>query len=417
MGGGPVRPYDVIVLGLGGMGSATLFHLARRGLRVLGLERFDLVHEYGSSHGLTRLAYWEHPTYVALLRRSYELWRELESGAGEQLLYITGSVDAGPPGSSIFQGALKSSELHGLPHQVMDGAELHRRFPGYGLPRTMQCLCQPDGGFLLPERCNVAHVTQALTRGAEVHCREPVLEWGIAGGHAWVRTDRARYEAGRLVICAGPWASKLVPELAQLAIPERQVVAWLQPIQPQHFAMGAFPVFNLEVEEGRYYGFPSFLVPGFKFGKYHHLGEQVDADTADREPHPKDEELLRAFAQRYFPDGAGPTLMLKGCLFTNSPDRHFILDLHPEHPEVAIAAGFSGHGYKFCSVVGEIMADLAQRGETGHDIGFSDWGGLGQSRVASRESRAKKTPHPARSEGPTHHASETGRVGPSLRSG
>jgi sarcosine oxidase len=134
--------------------------------------------------------------------------------------------------------------------------------------------------------------------------------------------------------------------------------------------MGAFPVFNLEVEEGRYYGFPSFLVPGFKFGKYHHLGEQVDPDTVDREPQPKDEELLRAFAQRYFPEGAGPTLMLKGCLFTNSPDRHFILDLHPEHPEVAIAAGFSGHGYKFCSVVGEIMADLAERGETGHDIEF-----------------------------------------------
>jgi sarcosine oxidase len=365
--------YDVIVLGLGGMGSATLFHLAQRGLRVLGLERFDLVHEYGSSHGLTRiirLAYWEHPTYVALLRRSYELWRELERGAGEQLLYITGSVDAGPPGSSIFQGALKSSDLHGLPHEVLDGAELHRRFPGYGLPRTMQCLYQPDGGFLLPERCNVAHVAQALARGAEVHCREPVLEWGVTGDHVWVRTDRTRYEAGKLVICAGPWASKLVPELVELAIPERQVLAWLQPLQPEHFEMSVFPVFNLEVEDGRYYGFPSFLVPGFKFGKYHHLGENVDPDTVDREPRAEDEELLRSFARCYFPEGAGPTLMLKGCLFTNSPDRHFILDLHPEHPEVAIAAGFSGHGYKFCGVVGEIMADLAERGESRHDIEF-----------------------------------------------
>jgi sarcosine oxidase len=382
-----IRPYDVIVLGLGGMGSATLFHLAGRGLRVLGLERYDLVHEYGSSHGLTRiirLAYWEHPTYVALLRRSYELWRELESGAGEQLLYITGSVDAGPPGSRIFQGALESSKLHGLPHEVMDGTELHRRFPGYGLPREMQCLYQPDGGFLLPERCNVAHVAQALSLGAEVHCREPVLEWGAAGGSVWVRTSKARYEAGRLVICAGPWAEKLVPELRSLAVPERQVLAWLQPYWPEYFQPAAFPVFNLEVEEGRYYGLPSFLVPGFKFGKYHHLGEQVDADAVDREPQPKDEELLRAFAQRYFPDGAGSTLMLKACLFTNSPDRHFILDLHPEHPEVAIAAGFSGHGYKFCSVVGEIMADLAQRGEARHDIGFFGLkrfgGGLG-SRV------------------------------------
>jgi sarcosine oxidase len=367
------KPYGVIVLGLGGMGSATLFHLARRGLRVLGLERYDLLHEHGSSHGLTRiirLAYWEHPTYVALLRRSYELWRELENLSAEQLLYITGSVDAGPPGSSVFKGALKSSELHRLPHEVMDGGELHQRFPGYRLPREMQCLYQPDGGFLLPERCNVAHVAGAQAAGAETHFREPVLEWGAGEGRVWVRTSRGRYEAGRLVICAGPWAAKLIPELTGLAVAERQVLAWLQPGQPRLFELGAFPVFNLEVEEGRYYGFPSFLVPGFKFGKYHHRGEVVDPDAVSREPDEDDEALLRAFARRYFPEGAGATLMLKSCLFTNSPDRHFILDLHPDHPEVAIAAGFSGHGYKFCSVVGEIMADLAEKGETRHDIGF-----------------------------------------------
>jgi sarcosine oxidase len=368
-----VSAYDVIVLGLGGMGSATLFHLARRGLRVLGLERFDLVHEHGSSHGLTRiirLAYWEHLTYVALLRRAYQLWRELENLSGESLLHITGSVDAGPEGDSVFEGALRSSELHGLPHEVMDGAELHRRFPGYRLPRETRCLYQPEGGFLLPERCNVAHVVLAQTHGAEVHCREPVLEWDASGGRAWVRTTRGHYEAGRLVICAGPWASKLIPELGGLAVPERQVLAWLQPARPEYFRPDAFPVFNLEVEEGRYYGFPSFLVPGFKFGKYHHRGEVVDPDAANPEPEPEDEDLLRAFALRYFPDGAGPTMMLKACLFTNSPDRHFILDRHADHPEVVIAAGFSGHGYKFCSVIGEIMADLAQDGQARHDIEF-----------------------------------------------
>ncbi len=266
------------------MGSATLFHLARRGLRVLGLERYDLLHEHGSSHGLTRiirLAYWEHPTYVALLRRSYELWRELEGLAGEQLLYITGSIDAGPASGMVFQGALNSSRLHDLPHEVMNGTELHRRFPGYRLPAELQCLYQPDGGFLLPERCNVAHVAGAQADGAEAHFREPVLEWGAGGGKAWVRTARGRYEAGRLVICAGPWAAKLIPELNRLAVAERQVLAWLQPTRPQLFQLGAFPVFNLEVEEGRYYGFPSFLVPGFKFGKYHHRGEVVDPDTSE----------------------------------------------------------------------------------------------------------------------------------------
>jgi sarcosine oxidase len=363
--------YDAIVLGVGGMGSATLFHLARRGLRVLGLERFDLVHEYGSSHGLTRiirLAYSEHPSYVGLLQRAYQLWRELESLAGERLLYITGSVDAGPADGSIFPGSLRSSELHGLAHEVMGGDELRRRFPGYRLPRETRCLYQPDGGFLLPERCNVAHVALAMARGAEVRCREPVIEWGAGGGRVWVRTSRGRYEAGRLVISAGPWASKLVPDLAGLAVPERQVLAWLQPLRPEYFEPGAFPVFNLEVEEGRYYGLPSFLVPGFKFGRYHHLGEVVDPDAMDREPRPDDEELLRAFARRYFPDGAGATVMLKACLFTNSPDSHFILDRHPDHPEVSIAAGFSGHGYKFCSVVGEVMADLVQRDGTEHHI-------------------------------------------------
>ena len=365
--------YDAIVLGLGGMGSATLFHLARRGLRVLGLERFDLVHEYGSSHGLTRiirLAYWEHPTYVALLRRAYELWRELETLQGERLLHITGSVDAGPEGGPVFGGALKSSELHGLEHEVVDGDELHRRYPGYRLPKAFKCLIQPDGGFLLPERCDVAHVEQAMALGAEVHCREQVLDWRVGGGRVSLRTSRGQYEAGRLVVCAGPWASKLVPELNGLAVPERQVLAWLQPSRPDLFRPNVFPVFNLEVEEGRYYGFPSFLIPGFKFGRYHHRGENVDPDAVNREPEPADEELLRMFARRYFPEGAGPTLMLKACMFTNTPDRHFILDRHPSHPEVAIAAGFSGHGYKFCSVIGEVMADLVQDRRGGQDIGF-----------------------------------------------
>ena len=375
--------YDAIVLGLGGMGSATLFHLARRGLRVLGVERFDLVHEYGSSHGLTRiirLAYWEHPTYVALLRRAYELWRELESLAGEQLLHITGSVDAGPEGGAIFEGALASSRLHGLAHEVMDGDELHRRYPGYRLPKEIRCLYQPDGGFLLPERCNVAHVEQALALGAEVRCREEVLDWKANGGRVRVRTSRGIYEAGRLVVCAGPWASKLLPELAGLAVPERQVLAWLQPTRPDRFRPAAFPVFNLEVEEGRFYGFPSFLIPGFKFGKYHHRGENVDPDTVNRSPEPEDEELLRAFARRYFPEGEGPTLMLKACMFTNTPDRHFILDRHPAHPEISIAAGFSGHGYKFCSVIGEVMANLVQDERARHDIEFFRLGRFGGGR-------------------------------------
>jgi sarcosine oxidase len=363
--------FDAIVLGVGGMGSATVFHLARRGLHVLGLERYDVLHPFGSSHGLNRiirLAYSEHPSYVPLLRRAYELWHELEELDERQLLFTTGNLEGGLPDGDVVAGAVHAAELHGLPHEVLTGDEVGRRWPAYNLPSDHRVLFQPDGGFLASEECIVSHVRQALGRGAEIHWREAVGSWEPIQDGVAVQTDRARYEADRLVVCAGSWAGKLVPELRALAVPERQVLAWLQPIRPKLFALGAFPVFYFQVEEGKYYGFPEWGIPGFKFGRYHHFEEQVDPDQMDREPNAKDEEILREFARRYFPDGEGPTVALKACLFTNTPDEHFILDLHPEHPQVAIAAGFSGHGYKFCSVVGEIMADLTTSGRTGHDI-------------------------------------------------
>jgi sarcosine oxidase len=355
------------------MGSATLFHLAGRGSRVLGLERFDILHPFGSSHGLTRiirLAYSEHPSYVPLLLRAYELWHELEELDGRKLLYTTGNLEGGLPDGDVFEGAVRSAEIHGLVHEILTAEEVGRRWPAYRLPPELRLLYQPQGGFLASEDCIVSHVRQALARGAEIHWREQVLDWGTHVDSVWVRTDRARYEAGRLVITAGSWAAKLVSELAPLAVPERQVLAWLQPTRPELFALGAFPVFVLQVEEGLYYGFPEWGVPGFKFGRYHHLVERVDPDSMDREPNRRDEQILRDFARRYFPDGEGPTVALKACLFTNTPDEHFILDVHPIHPQVALAAGFSGHGFKFCSVVGEIMADLSQRGETKHDLGL-----------------------------------------------
>jgi sarcosine oxidase len=365
------RTFDVIVLGVGGMGSAAVYQLARRGRRVLGLERYDIPHAMGSSHGLTRiirLAYYEHPSYVPLLRRSCALWRELERGFGERLLHITASIDAGPPDSRCFAGSLESCRLHGLEHEVLGGREVNRRFPGYNLPAAHQAVLQPDGGFLLSERCIVAHVLAAQAAGAEVRARERVLGWEPRSGGVRVETERGRYEAERLVVTAGPWAGAMVPRLRELAVPERQVLAWLQPTEPASFQPDRFPVFNMECEEGRYYGFPVYGVPGFKFGRYHHLAETTEADAVDRECHPRDEAVLRAFAARYFPKGNGPTMSLRACLFTNSPDEHFIVDSLPDEPRVVVAAGFSGHGYKFCSVVGEILADLADRGETRHDI-------------------------------------------------
>jgi sarcosine oxidase len=362
--------FDSIVVGVGGMGSAALYHLARRGQRVLGLERFVVPHELGSSHGVTRiirLAYYEDPAYVPLLRRAYELWRELESRAGEQLLHVTGSIDAGP---GIFEGSLRSCEEHDLPHEVLTGAELSRRYPAYRLPAETQVLLQPDGGFLLPERGIVAYADDAKALGAVVHTGERVLDWEPAGDGVRVRTESGAYEADRLVLCAGAWAESVARLTPGLVSAERQVLAWFEPREPKLFEPERFPVFNLVVAEGRWYGFPVFGVPGFKVGRYHHRGELVDPDDFDREPDRVDERLLRSFAERYFPAGSGPTASLKTCLFENSPDEHFLIDLHPDCPQAVVAAGFSGHGYKFCSVVGEIVADLALSGKTRHEIGF-----------------------------------------------
>lgn len=363
--------FDAVVVGLGGMGSAACFHLARRGWRVLGLEQFDVVHPFGSSHGLTRiirLAYSEHPSYVPLLHRAYELWHELENLHGERLLWTTGSLEGGTPDGRTFQGALEAARLHGLPHEVLDGEEVGRRWPAFRLPPEARMVYQPDGGFLASEECIVAHVRQALAAGAELHWRERALEWGPLEDGAWVRTDRGRYEARRLVVSAGAWVGKLLPELAGLAVPERQVLGWFLPRRPERFRLGALPVWVVQEEEGRWYGFPEWKVPGLKLGRFHHLQERVDPDVVGRGPTPRDEEVLRAFVERVFPDAAGPTVMLRVCLFTNSPDEHFLIDLHPEHPQVVVASPCSGHGYKFASVVGEVVADLAQHGETKHDI-------------------------------------------------
>lgn len=365
--------YDVIVIGVGGMGSATAYHLARRGASVLGLEQFDIPHDFGSSHGLSRiirLAYAEDARYVPLLRRAYELWRELEHRAGERLLLITGGIDAGSRRSSTVRGSLRSCREHHLPHEVLDASALQRRFPGYRLPPEMVAVFQPDAGFLLPERCIVAHVQAAQDLGAQIHARERVVSWEVRNKRVSVRTDRGTYRARKMIVTAGAWARNVVPELHRVAVPERQVVIWTQPLRPELFTPATFPVFNLQAPEGRFYGFPVHGVPGFKIGKYHHRRERVDPDRVDRECHAEDEEVLRAGIRAYFPDAGGPTMAMRTCLFTNSPDEHFILDTHPGHSEVAVAAGFSGHGFKFCSVVGEIMAELALDGRAQLDIGM-----------------------------------------------
>lgn len=365
------KHFDAIVLGVGAMGGAACYQLAKRGKRVLGLEQFSIPHEQGSSHGMTRiirLAYYEHPSYVNLLRRAYELWYELEATVNEKLFYKTGSIDAGPEDSWVFQGSWRSCKEHDLPHEVLTGAELHRRFPGYNLPPTIMAVLQPDGGFLAPERCIVSYVTAAQALGAEIHGHEPVLGWEPYLDGFKVITTRDEYHCDKLIVSAGAWAAKMIPELRDLTVPERQVLAWLQPNHPEYFQPGNFPVFNLLVEEGRYYGFPQHGIPGFKFARYHHFEQVIDPDEFEREANDEDERTLREFCERYFPFGVGPTMTLKSCIFTNTPDRHFIIDTHPAMNNLVIVSPCSGHGFKFVSVIGEIAADLAMYGSTRHDI-------------------------------------------------
>lgn len=367
--------FDAIVIGLGGHGSAAAYHLAHRGRRVLGLEQFAPLHQQGSSHGLTRiirLAYHEHPSYVPLLRRAYELWHELEAVADEHLLITTGALEGGPGDGATFRGSLEAAELHDLPHEVLDATDLQRRFGFANLDPTTRAVLQPDGGFLLAEDTMRAHHQAAAAHGADLHFEEPMVGWEPIGTEGVrVRTPRGTYEADRLVVCAGAWIGELVPALGALAVPERQVLGWFTPNRPEGFGPDRFPVFLIDVEGGKhYYGFPTHAGHGLKLGWYHHFGEPIDPSDPDRTARPDDEAALREFVERYLPEAAGPTEMLRACIFTNTPDEHFVIDHLADAPQVIVASACSGHGYKFASVIGEILADLATRGETGHDIGL-----------------------------------------------
>jgi len=366
-----MQRYDSIVVGIGGMGSAALWQLAKRGRRVLGIERFDLGHAMGSSHGINRiirLAYFEHPKYVPLLRRAYELWRETEALAGEQLLFITGSIDGGREDSRVVQGSLAACREHGLEHALLDAAETHRRFPGYRLPADHVAVFQPDGGFVASERAILAHAALAIGAGAEIHARETVIAVEPKGEGVVVVTDRGRYEAGSVVLSSGAWISDLVPALARTAVPERQVLGWFQPKRPELFRLDNFPVSNVLSDAGHFYQFPSWGLPGFKIGLYHHFLEHGHADTLSREPTAADEEALRSGMRLLFPDADGATLRLAACLFTNTPDEHFVIDRLPGAPQVIVASPCSGHGFKFASVIGEVLADLATEGDSRQDL-------------------------------------------------
>jgi sarcosine oxidase len=361
------KTYDVIVLGLGGMGTAAAFELARRGRRVLGLEQFQIGHDRGSSHGSTRVirkAYYEHPEYVPLLRRAYERWFDLEQRRGQHLFTICGCLSLSRPEDELASGVLGAAREHHLPVERLDAPELRRRFPAFHCGEDFVGVLEAEAGFLYVEDCVRAYADEARLLGADLHAEEPALEWTADANSVTVRTARDTYHAARLVITAGAWASRALSGLGLPLVVLRKVLFWIGTEDDSRFRRDRFPIYMVETPRGFYYGFPVIDRNGAKLGR--HDGGDIVADPAkvNRNVALGEDADCREFLQAYLPQISGPLNRSVVCMYTVTPDRHFILDRHPEYPHIAIAAGFSGHGFKFASVVGEIMADLAELGKT-----------------------------------------------------
>jgi sarcosine oxidase len=370
MRGESMPDFDVVVVGLGAMGSAALDALARRRTRVLGLEQFQPGHEHGSSHGATRIirfGYFEHPSYVPLVRAALPLWRDLESRSGQSLLTVTGVLEMGAPDSELIIGTLQASRDHGLPHEVLDAEALHRRFPAFRLPPGYVGVFQPDGGYLMADRAVAALIASATAAGAEVRTGERVTAVTPRDGGVRIETGRGTVTAGTVIVAAGPWVKSLLPDLPVPLHVTRQAVGFFVPSDPAAFRAG-FPVFMIENPDGIFYGFPPDEAGAIKFAKHHHVGERVDPDIPDRPMAADDEALIRGALKAHLPAADGPMLASLTCRYTMTPDGDFVIDTLPEAPQIVVASPCSGHGFKFAPAIGEILADLSLRGATEHDI-------------------------------------------------
>ena len=358
--------YDVAVIGLGAMGSQAALELASRGQRVLGLDRYHPPHTLGSTHGSTRIireAYFEKPLYVPFVQRAYDLWRRLEERSGARLLTATGGLMLGAPDSQVVRGARASAVEHGLPYEELTAAEVRSRFPAYAVPDGHVGIFEPRAGFLEPEAAVAATLALAADAGAELRFDEPVLE--LDGTE--LRTERGTYGAERVIVSAGPWLPELLPDLVGLFSVARQPLLWLEPREPELFTPERFPIFVWEWTPGwAFYGFPD-VGEGFKVAVHHH-GERTTPEAVARELRPEDEETIRDLVRRYFPAGDGELRSSAVCLYTNTPDEHFVIDRLPQDDRIIVASPCSGHGFKFAPAIGEVLADLATGEQPSFDL-------------------------------------------------
>lgn len=358
--------FDVIVIGMGGMGSATVYQLARRGQKVLGLEQFTPPHNRGSSHGKSRIirqAYFEHPDYVPLVLRAYELWQQLEQDTGQPILNITGGLMLGAADSVIVQGSLKSAQQHGLAYELLETADLRKRFPILCPDPETVALYEPNAGFVRPEMAISAHLQRAAQLGATLRYEEPVLDWQATDGGVRVVTSFGQYQAAKLVIAPGAWATQMLKLDLPLVI-ERQILYWFEPASHrEQFSAEHLPIYVWEAQDGtQFYGFPAdgqstgVKVAFFRGGQNE---QSCTPTTIDRTVHESEVETMRRYLQQYIPALNGHLVDAVTCMYTTTPDEHFVIGLHPDYPQVVIASPCSGHGFKFASVIGEILADLS----------------------------------------------------------
>ncbi|WP_433963453.1 N-methyl-L-tryptophan oxidase [Tunturiibacter psychrotolerans] len=367
--------FDVIVVGLGAMGSAAAYQLSKRGAKVLGLEAFTPAHDKGSSHGESRIirqAYYEDPAYVPLVLSAYELWDQLQEESNEDLLTITGGVAIGPTKGALVTGCLRSAKQYGLGHDLFDAKEMRRRFPQFALTDDEVGFYEEKAGYLKPEECIRQHLRGASKRGADLRFEEPVLSWTASreGDGVTVTTAKQTYHARSLVISVGPWFGELAPDVSMPVVVSRRVMFWLKPLrESSSFDREVFPIF-LWAPEGSplFYGLPRISEDGSPKVGIHSGNETCTPSTIDRRIHPRDESAMRSAIGTRIPSLNGGISHAATCMYTMTPDEHFIIDTHPNYPQVSLAGGFSGHGFKFSSVVGEILCDLAMTRETSTDI-------------------------------------------------
>jgi sarcosine oxidase len=369
-----MRNYDVVVVGLGAMGSAALYALAQRGRMVIGIDRFESGHNHGSSYGesrIIRMAYYEDPVYVPLLRLAYEAWQRLESHTGDRILTITGILEAGFEGSTLVEGSLRSSRQHDIPHEVLLPGQVNKRFPAFSIPPNWHCVFQPDAGILQPEKAINLFVKSARELGATVALGTRVESVLAVGDHVEVRLESGEtIEAGSAVLAVGPWIQDLVPELGRSMRLTRQPLMWFEPLTRQLVQPASMPVFFFQTPDDLIYGFPDFRGSGVKAASHLSGGELTTADEIRAAVSDEEKAHLKSMMGRYVPAAAGPVRQTHVCIYTRSTDEHFVLGLHPSAPQIVLASPCSGHGFKFASIFGEILADLAMAKATDKPIDF-----------------------------------------------